>query len=126
MAEIESVSLELAQAALRLEHLAARVQAENIARLGAGSPTLFSTQLDAAYDALRQSAASPTQAGDLAREVRRDASTVAGVHAVPVTPDASADDLVMAMTRTEGRYKALADGIARQYGLMSLAIRGAR
>ena len=126
MADIEAVSLELAQAALRLEHLAARVQAENIARLGAGSPTLFSTQLDAAYDALRQSAASPMQASALARDVQRDASAVAGVHAVPAAPGASADDLVMAMTRTEGRYKALADGIARQYSLMTLAIRGAR
>jgi flagellar basal-body rod protein FlgB len=121
-----ATALDLAQLALRLEHLNARVQAENVARLGAGSNSLFSTQIDAAYTALRQAAGSQEAASALLDSAARDINTFAGLERVPVPADASLDDLVMAMTRTSSRYQAIADGISRQMGLMQLAIKGAR
>jgi flagellar basal-body rod protein FlgB len=117
---------DLAQLALRLEHLNARVQAENVARLGAGSSSLFSTQIEAAYAALRQAAGTAESADALLAAAARDLETFAGVTRIPVPAGASLDDLVMSMTRTSSRYQAIADGLSRQMGLMQLAIKGAR
>lgn len=121
-----ATALDFAQLALRLEHLNARAQAENIARLGVGSNSLFKTQLDTAYAALRQAAGTPEAADALLAAASRDIKTFAGLERVPMPPDASLDDLVMSMTRTSSRYQALADGLSRQMGLMQLAIKGAR
>lgn len=121
-----SVSLELAQVAMRLEHLRARVLAENVARLGAGSPTLFALQIDNAYAALREAALSPTAAGKLAADATGDLDAFAGLSTGPLPANVAADDLLLQMTRASSRYQALADGIGRQYSLMTLAIRGAR
>lgn len=119
-----AVTLDLATSALRLEHLQARLTAINIARLGAGSPTLFAARLEDSYRQLQE--ASPAAAAGMAAQIAADASTFAGVHTLPVPADASADDLILQLTRSSSRYQALADGIGRQYSLMTLAIRGAR
>ena len=115
-----------AQLALRLEHLQARTLAENVARLGAGETSLFSTQLDAAYAALRASAQSPDAAETTLHAAAQDIAAFAGLAQVPTPASASPDAVLFDMTRTASSYQALADGIARQYSLLSLAIRGAR
>lgn len=121
-----SVALDLATLALRLEHLHAGVHAENIARIGAGSPSLFSAQMDAAYAALQSAAANPDALATLPQESTADLRLLAGMSSLTTPPHASADDTLMALTRASSRYQALADGIGRHYSLMAIAIRGAR
>lgn len=122
MSDEMTISVSLATLALRLEHLNARVQAENIARLGAGSASLFSIEMDKAYVSLQQAV---TLAGS-GEPALPDANTLTNLRAIPVPASASADDFILSMTRASSRYQALADGIGRQYSLMTLAIRGAR
>jgi len=121
-----AAALDLAQLALRLEHINARLQAENLARFGAGSATQFRTNLEPAYAAMQQAAGTPASARALLATATNDLDAFAGVRDMPLPADASLDDLLMAMTRTASRYQALADGVSRQLGLMQLAIRGAR
>ena len=118
--------LELATLALRLEHLEAQLQAGNIARVGAGSPTVFRTALDSAYAAVRAAAESPETSRALLDAANADLRQFAGVVPEPTPANASLDDLVMSMNRTSSRYSLLADVIARQYNLVELAIRGSR
>jgi flagellar basal-body rod protein FlgB len=121
-----AAALDLAQLALRLEHVNARLHAENVARFGAGSATQFGSNLEQAYAALQPAAGSPASARALLSSATQDLQGFAGVREVPLPADASLDDLLMAMTRTASRYQSLADGVSRQLGLMQLAIRGAR
>lgn len=121
-----TATLELAKLAMRLEHLNARVATNNVARLGAGSPTLFAAQLDVAYAAMQASAVSPQAATAFAAAGNADPESLAGVREIPTPATASADDLILQLNQTASRYGALADGIGRQYNLMALAIRGAR
>lgn len=121
-----AAALDLAQLALRLEHVNARLQAENVARFGAGSATQFGTNLEQAYAALQQGAGTPASARALLASATQDLHGFAGVREVPLPTDVSLDDLLMSMTRTASRYQALADGVSRQLGLMQLAIRGSR
>lgn len=117
---------DLATTALRLEHLNARVQAQNIARLGNGDAAVFSLDLEAAYAALRAASMSPAAATTVITAANTELSRFAGLQEVPVPPGDSPDDRILSLTRATSRYEALADAIARHYALSRLAIQGNR
>lgn len=116
------LAVRLAAWAMRVEHTRAQAASYNIATANVGGTAPVATDFEARLDSVRRAAtrtaADPREldallTGDLSTTVRPAAS--GGV---------ALDDEVADLAQAEQRYKAIAEALSRQFGLLSLAVSG--
>ncbi|MDH1108441.1 hypothetical protein N5C55_22375 [Pseudomonas otitidis] len=119
------LTVDVVRYAMGLEHLRARVAAQNIAMANVPGGKVMRLDIAGALQSLRAVRNDPAL---LAQGLEQASLGEASIHVQerPVEGTPALDAEVAELSAASGRYQALADGISRQYALMQLAIRGGR
>ncbi len=119
------LTVDAVRLAMNVEHLRAKVAAQNIATANVPGAQAMRMDVSGALAGLR---GSRYDSSLFAQNLEALASQDLGryLQDVPATTPLALDGEVAEMSSASGRHQALADGVSRQFGLMQLVIKGGR